>query len=869
MPETSRKGLYPALSLLLTAALAAALAWYYDAFVHWQPALFPYAVAAAALGVVLLTLCVLRARGEKGLALLWKTALSMVSFLAALIGVSLLINNVIGKENMAREAAGVSLPLAAAQALVLCVLALLPAGKRFGRKGVALAAAGFAVVLLVSVGCSVILPWYYRNQKRAPAPQLSEGRFAPMEQLGTADFYVSPDGSDGNPGTREAPFATIEAARDTARAMSRTGSVIGLLPGEYSIRGIQFSELDQNLTICAMGGEAILNGGMRLRPADFTPWEKNKSIQVIDLTALGLGPADWGKLYSIGAFTTAAMYDDGVGPLPCELFCNGKRMTTARYPNGSAWLTIGKVVDNGDSKETYPGGGGTVVNPDWYNLRNPRGGTFEMDETTAKRAASWATLDDVWMFGCFMHEWADMSTPVKAIDKAAGTVTTEYASFYGFKTGRSYYFYNVLEELDEPGEWYLDRKSGLLYLWPPAGEDFSSAAIDISLSTEALISGENLKNMRFLGLTLQGTRGDGISLQGDNLTVGHCLVQNLAGSAISLDGYNNTASNNEVLHVGKAGISIGGGDAASLTPGSSRAVNNLVHDWSENFIAGCGAISLGGVGNLAAHNELYNGPNTAIFFGGNNHVIEYNDIHDVCRLTDDAGAIYCGRSFFAAQGCVIRYNAIYNLGGGEHPTLGVFHPNGVYLDDGLAGVAVLRNLFVNVPGDGVAISGRDLEVRGNVMVNTGTPVSYGERTRQGALATDPNFWFYPHTGKGGDMWANLLASPWQTDAWKAAFPRLAALSTDFADIEKPEFAANPAGSVVSGNIYVGVNKPNYDKGVVRFSEIGPNGAYGIAQLKALFANPAAGDYTLRPASRVYRDFPAWENLPLDQIGRVG
>jgi len=373
-----------------------------------------------------------------------------------------------------------------------------------------------------------------------------------MPALEQADFTVPADG-------------TIEEVRDFIRAQRAQGSgqhyTVLIEDGEYNIRQITFDERDHDTTYRSRDGGVILNGGRRLEPKDFTPWEKNENIQVTDLTKLGLGPENWGKLYSLGAFTTAEKYDDGVGPLPCELFFNGKRCTTARYPNGSGWLEIGKVIDNGDCKETY--GNGTVVNPDWPDLRNPRGGTFEMDAKTAARAASWASLNDVWMFGCFMHEWADMSTPVKAVDKAAGTVTTEYASFYGFKTGRPYYFYNVLEELDEPGEWYIDRKTGLLYFWPPEG-DFGSASIDISLSTETLISGENLKNMSFVGFTLQGTRGDAVSLKGDNITVDHCLVQNLAGSAISLSGCNNTASNNEVLHVGRSGISIGGGDAETL-----------------------------------------------------------------------------------------------------------------------------------------------------------------------------------------------------------------------------------------------------------------------------------------------------------------
>jgi hypothetical protein len=195
---------------------------------------------------------------------------------------------------------------------------------------------------------------------------------------------------------------------------------------------------------------------------------------------------------------------------------------------------------------------------------------------------------------------------------------------------------------------------------------------------------------------------------------------------------------------------------------------------------------------------------------------------------------------------VIRGNVICNPGGGGHA------PCGIYLDDGLAGVSVLNNLLVNVPGTAIAVSGRNLEIHGNVVVNAGSPLNYDQRTREGALATDPNFWFHAHTGKDrGNMWTELLASPWQTDIWKETFPKLAALSADFADIEQPGFAANPAGSVVTGNVFAGPNKPNYAESVRRFSTIGPNDEYSAWK------------------SRTYWTLPGYEKIPSEQVGRTG
>ncbi|MCL2494666.1 MAG: right-handed parallel beta-helix repeat-containing protein [Oscillospiraceae bacterium] len=821
-------------ALALSAALPAALAWYYDVYVNWQPSIFPFAVIAVILGTILLTLFTLHARGErKAGALVWKTLLSVSVFMAVLFGVSGFVNNMMHWG--AGLAANIAVPLVCAQILVLFALLMKALGRRALGMGMA---ASIVLTSALGFGGTVYTRNYQKSYKAPPPQGLTEGRFAPRGPWGdAADFTVSPEGM------------SIEEARDAVREARARGDEryfqVEIAPGEYNIQQIVFDERDHDTLYSTRReeDEAVLNGGMRLEPNDFSSWEKNENIKVIDLTKLGLGPDDWGKMYSFGAFTTAGKYDGGAGPLPCELFFNGKRQTLARYPNGTQTLKIGKVSDNGDAIELFINGKTVRNNEVWDSLRNPRGGTFEMDSKTAKRAATWAPHEDIWIFGCFKFDWADMSTRVKAFDHRAGTLTTEYASHYGYAQGGTYYFYNVLEELDEPGEWYLDRDNGTLYLWPPE-ENFDDARIDISLSTETLITGENINNLSFVGLTLQGTRGDGMVLNGDEILIDHCVVRNLAGSAMSVSGYGNAVSNNEIYRVGRRGITIDGGEAATLTPGGSKAVNNLVHDFAEVVMTYQGGVNVYGTGNLAAHNEIFSSPHSAMFFGGNNQVLEYNLIYNVCLETDDAGAIYNGRSWHSAWGSVIRNNVIYDLGNPGR------HPCGIYLDDGLAGVTVEYNLLVNVPDSAIAISGRDLEVHGNFVVNAGKPVSYDQRTRNGALSDDPDYIWNYHWGKGRVGWDDLSDSPWQTDIWREAYPKLAAYSVDFADIEDARFAANPAGSSVTGNIFVGPNNPYYDESVLRFSETEPNEEIGAEGMNG------------------YGALPGYGNIPLEKIGRI-
>jgi len=811
----------------LALALPAVICWYYDIYVNWQPKIYPFAVVAVLLGNILLTLLTLWVCGERKAApFLWKTLLSTVVCSAALFIPSSLINNVMHLG--ATLAANAALPLVVAHLLVLFVLLV----KKLRKPVIAI---GLAVSCLLSFIFIIGAPYYMNNLYKAPIPALPEGAFAPMPELGEVDFTVPADG-------------TIEQVRDLLREARTAGEdkhfTVLIEDGEYSVTQLLFDARDYDTTYRSRDGRVILNGGMALDTKGFTPWDNNESIKVIDLTKLDLSADDWGKMYaSAGHSNLAGRYEDGLGPQSCELFYNGVRCELARWPNES-WLKAGEILDPGDFMADS---GGWPVTPEererWEALRNPRGGTFLMDKQTAERARGWQRPNDAWIIGMFKYDWAETVTPVQSIDKEKGAVTTAYASNYGFNKGKEYRFYNVLEELDAPGEWYLDREAGLLYVWP-LDDDFKNARLDISLSTETLIAGENVKNLSFIGLTLQGTRGDGIALSGDNITVDNCVIRCVGGDGLTLTGNGNTASNNEVSRVGRRGITITGGDRKTLAPGNSRAVNNLIYDWTELVLTYQGGINVYGSGNLVAHNEIYNSPHVAIFFGGNN-VIEYNLIHDVCLETSDAGAFYSG-GVAANYGTVIRSNVVYNLGRFSEGTKHKHTPNGIYLDELVSGVTAENNLLVNIPGIGIHLGGgRDLDVRRNTIVNAGRPISYDDRGRQGALFGG----WHTISREGQHAWQALFSSPWQSEAWKQAYPKLAAVHGDFSNPDDPNFALNPAGSIVEGNVFVGQNKPRYDDSVLRFSEIGPNEAYNVLQK--------------------YWALPGYKAIVLERVGRGG
>lgn len=339
----------------------------------------------------------------------------------------------------------------------------------------------------------------------------------------------------------------------------------------------------------------------------------------------------------------------------------------------------------------------------------------------------------------------------------------------------------------------------------------------------------------------------------------NCLIKNVAGNAAVINGYNNLISENEITHTGRGGIIISGGDRVTLTPGNSKADNNLIHDWSEIYQTYQPAVTLNGVGNICSHNEIYNSPHEAITYSGNNHVIEYNVIHDVCLLSDDAGAIYAGRRW-DWYGTVIRYNCIYDLGSDGHT------PDGIYMDDALSGQTIYGNLLINVPKIGLHLGGgRDLEVHNNIIINSNDrPISYDQRAIDGV-----NGGWFTISKPNGSIWTNLYASPWKTELWQNTYPGTARLKDDFTNPDDPDFAPNPSYSSVTGNLIVnaGGKIGSISEKADKYSDISENAVYRLTKLDGIFNSPAEGDYTLKENSKVFEKIPGFENLPISEMGR--
>lgn len=695
-------------------------------------------------------------------------------------------------------------------------------------------------VLMTCLLSSCSLPSESGTMQPVPV-NLSEPQQREREKM-QKDIFVSPNGEDTNSGTQQEPVKTVERALELAEKIDKKEKVIFFERGEYHVSSLKLTEKN-NGTVFYAEDEVIFNGGVTLNPADFAAYQDN--IKMLDLKKYGVTKEQIGQIRAFGQYNTAEKYGED-GSLYCELFCNDSRMTLARYPNTGETLKTGKIIDNGDSKETYTNSG-TQQNPEWQDMKNPRGGTFAADKSVTERISSWKNSDDIWIFGYFQYDWADSTTPLSSFDDES--ITTKYASVYGFKEGMPYYFFNVFEELDSEGEWYIDRENLILYFIPPA--DFENSALLLSLETDNLITLDNTNHITFSGITFSGTRAGAIKGTGNHITVKDCTVKNVGETAIELEGENLLIENNTITATGKAGIMITGGDRNTLKSGENVVTNNLIYDWSQVYQTYQAAVALNGVGAVCSHNEIYNSPHEAITYTGNNHIIEYNVIHDVVLQSSDAGAIYAGRSW-SAYGNIVRYNCIYNLGSKD------FTPNGIYFDDALSGQEAYGNLLVNIPGCAFLLGGgRDLKITNNVIVNAGTPISYDARAIEGI--EDGGWFTHANTPEEG-LWATLKEVDINSQPWKDSYPQLSQLSDDFNNTSNASFAANPAGSVVENNVIVNKKKSigNIEKRVKKYSTVQNNLLYKFRN------NPFSDD------GNYGKDISAdgFTALPTDKMGRT-
>ena len=531
-------------------------------------------------------------------------------------------------------------------------------------------------------------------------------------------IWVSPVGSDSNVGTREKPVRTLEGARQrVSELLKSTDSDIEVVfrAGEYRFDStVEFlaadSSDDINITYRAAEGEKV----------------EFKGSKLID-TSLGTKVTDE-KILS-------RMYSSVRNKVVCfDLKTQGFTENMVRQPaKEDGW----RALVNGEVNGVYLDGNYQTV-AEWPN-----------GEATYKRWSSavaartikytdaepnrWTAAKDFWLAGYPSYDYyyirqsvTDINTDEKTLS-IYGTGTHQFTS----SQSRRWKVINLLEEIDVPGEYYIDTDDLKLYLYP--SKPLKDTKMEISWLKDPMLKFENARNITFSGITFCQTRGDAVDMVNvDNIDFINCGFEDVLVHAIyaagtvnaetdknywqvqDVDGsYNCDITGCKFSNIGGGAIHISGGNVDTLKKSNNVISDNMIYHANYLSKNQC-AILLKGCGTTVRNNNISKCPFQAIRFYGNDHTIEYNEIYNVDQESDDCGAIYCGRNSLQ-RGTVISYNYIHDLFTTEELPYGF--QSAIYWDDRQQGMNANHNIIKNVRMDLASNKGTDFNYSENTTVN--------------------------------------------------------------------------------------------------------------------------------------------------------
>ena len=510
-----------------------------------------------------------------------------------------------------------------------------------------------------------------------------------------------------------------------------------------------------------------------------------------------------------------------------QLYFDDKPMTLARWPKDGFIKITG------------------LVEPDTIDVRGTKGSTTGKFMYEGDEPKRWVGEKDVWVHGYWFWDWSEERQKVESIDtdRHIISVSPPYHS-YGYRVGQWFYALNILAELNAPGEWYLDRDIGILYFWPPAPLEGGRPVVSV---VDTLVSLVDVSYITLQGMILEDARGTGITIKGGMQTkVAGCVLRNLGSWGVNIDGgVKNGVVTCDIYQTGKGGIGLNGNGIyeignrdigrKSLTPAGNFADNNHIHHyslWNRTYQA---AISIGGVGNSATHNLIHDAPHLAIEFSGNDHLIEFNEIYNICQESNDAGAIYAGRDW-TMRGTIISHNYLHDISGFQGRGC-----VGIYLDDMFCGTTICGNVFYRVTNAAFIGGGRDNRVENNIFVDC-----------QPSLHIDARGLGWAKESVNTTMLERLNAMPYTSDLWQKRFPQLV-------NILKDEPAA-PKGNVVTHNVSYGGRWDDIESVARPLITLTDN----LLDQDPLFEDKPPKSFRLRAASPAYAI--GFTPIPSEKIG---
>ena len=541
---------------------------------------------------------------------------------------------------------------------------------------------------------------------------------------------------------RVEPGADLVSVRDRIRASRAADAAcadervtVELAAGRYELTApVLLGPKDSHVEWRAeAGAEVRIAGGLVVDAApepvtdreilELLPEKARGKVVAYDLHKLGID--DWGDyLYNsedavqrrVAQTWGQGEFIMGSHPPPAgsrsrgrmELFVDDRPLTVARSAAGVVYHTdrlLGKMT------KTHLG---LVCSPE---------GKFTYKEDLP---AGWTKEPDPHACGCWCRDWAEQHQRIVRLDPATKTMELSQPYHqYKYKSGAYFFGFNMLCELDEPGEWYIHRKTGKLVVWLPeptaAGrgrnEGSASAAagnrrVELSMASR-LFELEGAKDVVFRGLTFETCRNSAVRMKAcADCRLEACTVRNVGQHALVVeDGARCGARDCRFYGMGGGGAWLVDGNRATLRPSGHFVEGCDIHHfgrWNRMYRPG---VCLAGVGMRAERNFIHDSPHAAVLYFGCNLLMRSNEVWRVCSGSKDCGAFYSGRSWML-RGNKIEGNYIHDVIG-----LNGARTRTIYLDDSIAQVDVVGNRFERCTWALFLGGARECVVTNNVFVD--------------------------------------------------------------------------------------------------------------------------------------------------------
>ena len=547
-----------------------------------------------------------------------------------------------------------------------------------------------------------------------------------------------------------------------------------------------------------------------------------------------------------------------------SLRLNGEIQTIAEWPNNGEYATITEVVSaggTGSSATEY-----ATFKYDYDNIDN-------WDKNLLGQSVIRGYLG-----ANYREEWNRISS----IDVENRTVTLYKGTDFGVNYGRNWKIVNMLQEMDMPGEYYVNlgtsyatSSSNEILFYAPY-ELTANDVIEFSAIRNRYITLKNTSNIEFRGITFSGFRNDSntsgvITMDNcDSITVKDCTFTGIDGaSCVTIKESTNCTVETSLFYntLSTGVVMLGGGDYNTLEHQNNIIQNNYFYNTGTKNCGGqTAAICNSGykyestnsdgftVGNIIRNNVIHHGyGNMNVSFNGAEYDISYNEIYNGLRTLNDYGLIYTGAQP-RAQGNQVHHNYLHDYGSWTDPDGMDVH--GIYTDEYQSGSSIYNNIIVGnsnhlATSSIITAATAYSNISGNIFANTQKGLNMVDR--DGAPFTKANAKKY------------IEKIPGLSDTLKAKYTYLMTLYNESMAIE----AVAQIGNVVKNN--VAYNAPYKFGDAVQ--QTGKDAEFAnnlTSDTDSIFVDPDNHDYRLTDAYAAANGLAdaslTQSNFSMDQIG---